>query len=192
MSENIIQSGLELWDVNEAIKQITHDGLLDTIEVMNQPSYFINQMVASTMSKVAAEIRIKGMFNIAIELGQINDPDTPCNWIALATRKGFNTDHLDHSKNLQESTPTSGTPKKIGESAIEKRRNMQIAAIIKQANKLEYPLLSIPYGGKRKIKDACLNDLNLFTDAGFDHAWKEARKKGLIEVDNVASYRKPL
>ena len=66
MSENIIQSALELWDVNEAIKQITHDGLLDTIGVMNQPSYFINQMGASNLNKVAAEIRIKGMFNIEL------------------------------------------------------------------------------------------------------------------------------
>ena len=192
MSENIIQSALELWDVNEAIKQITHDGLLDTIGVMNQPSYFINQMVASNLNKVAAEIRIKGMFNIAIELGQIKNPDTPCNWIAWAKRKGFDTDHLDHFKNIQESTTISDTPKKIGESDTERRRNKQIAAIITQANELDYPLAAIPYGGKRKIKDACLKDLSLFTDAGFDHAWKEAKKKGLIEVDNVASYRTPL
>ena len=97
MSENIIQSNLELWDVDEAIKQITHDGLLDTIEVMNQPNYFINQLVGSTLDKIAAETRIKGIFNIAIKLGQIKDPDTPANWITWAKRKGFATDHLKSS-----------------------------------------------------------------------------------------------
>ncbi|MBP6367219.1 MAG: hypothetical protein KBA82_04500 [Nitrosomonas sp.] len=189
MSENITQSNLELWDLDEAIKQITHNGLLDTIEVMKQPNYFINQLIGSTLDKHAAEFRIKGMFNIAIRLGQIKDPDTPSNWIEWAKRKGFDTDHLDHFKDTQESTPTGGTPEKIGETNTEKRRKKQIAAIIKQANELEYPLLSIPYGGKKKIKDACLKDLRLFTDASFDHAWKEAKKKGLIEVDNIDSYR---
>lgn len=102
MSENITQSDPELWDLDEAIKQITHDGLLDTIEVMKQPNYFINQSIGSTLDKHAAEFRIKGMFNIAIRLGQIKDPDTPSNWIEWATRKGFDTDHLDSFINKQE------------------------------------------------------------------------------------------
>ncbi len=197
MSEDITQGNLELWDLDEAIKQITHDGLLDTIEVMKQPNYFINQLIGSTLNKHAAETRIKGMFNIAIRLGQIKDPDTPSNWIEWAKRKGFDTDHLDHFKDIQGLVTTIGAPKKINagdrnqsETGATKRSDNQVDAIVKQAIAFGYPPLSIPYGGKKKIKDVCLKDLNLFTDDGFDHAWKKAKKKGLIEVDNVNSYRK--
>ncbi|SNX60693.1 hypothetical protein SAMN06296273_2163 [Nitrosomonas ureae] len=189
MSKNITKSNLELWDVIEAKKQITHDGLLDTAEVMNQPKYFINQLTGSTLDKIAAEARINGIFDIAIKLGQIKDPDTPSNWIAWAKRKGFDIDHLDQFNNFQESILTSDTLEKVGGTDIERRRNKQIAAIIEHANALEYPLMSIPYGGKKKIKDTCLKNFSLFTDSSFDHAWKEAKRKGLIEVENIDSYR---
>jgi hypothetical protein len=102
MSENITQSNLELWDVDEAIKQITHDGLLDTIAIMNQPDYDLRQLTQSTISTFSDELRIRGMFNRAIKLGQINNPDTPTNWIAWAKRNDYGIDHLDCFINKQE------------------------------------------------------------------------------------------
>ena len=79
-----------------------------------------------------------------------------------------------------------------GEPLQEKgRRDKQISSIIQQAEAFEYSPLSIPYGGKKKIKDECLKDSALFTDSSFDHAWKEARRQKMIEVDNIVSYRKP-
>lgn len=71
------------------------------------------------------------------------------------------------------------------------RRDMQVEAIVQQASAFQYPLKSIPYGGKAKIKTECLKNRNLFTDSGFDHAWDEAKKRKLIEVANVGAYRKP-
>lgn len=111
MSKNITQRNHELWDVEEAKKQITHDGLLDTAEVMNQPKYFINQLIGSTLDKIAAEARINGMFDIAIKLGQIKDPDTPDNWITWAKRKGFAIDHLQTSDIKQTIVPEFGSKK---------------------------------------------------------------------------------
>ncbi|MBY0483842.1 hypothetical protein [Nitrosomonas sp.] len=114
MSENITQSNLELWDVVEAIKQITHDGLLDTIEIMNQPNFFVDRYVRGGMLRAEAEIRISGMINIAIRTGQIKDLDTPANWIAWAKRNGFATDHLK-SSNQEEKTDSKSDNKKENE-----------------------------------------------------------------------------
>lgn len=111
MSENITQSNFELWNVDEAIKQITHDGLLDTIEIMNQPNFFISRHVRGVMMKVEAEIRINRMIDIAIKVGQIKDPDTPANWIVWAKRNGFATDHLKSSNQEQKTDSKSDNRK---------------------------------------------------------------------------------
>lgn len=131
------------------------------------------------------------------QAGQKNFIDTPERWMVWAKHRGCNTDHLDHFNGTQEHVPAIGTLKKINvddrshlKTDTRRRREKQVAAIVQQATAFEYPLLSIPYGGKNKIKDECLKDLSLFTDASFDHAWKKAKKEGLIEVDNVDSYRK--
>jgi len=102
MSVDITQSNLELWDVDEAIKQITHDGMLDTIAIMNQPDYDLRQLTKSAISTFSDELRIRGMFDRAIKLGQINNPDTPTNWIAWAKRNNYGTVHLDGFINKQE------------------------------------------------------------------------------------------
>ena len=46
------------------------------------------------------------MFDRAVTLGQINNPDTPSNWIAWAKGKGYGTDHLNSFINKQESNKT--------------------------------------------------------------------------------------
>jgi hypothetical protein len=76
-------------------------------------------------------------------------------------------------------------------SGIKGRRQKQIDAILQQAKDLKYSLLSIPKGGKVKIKKECLKDNALFTDSGFDHAWREASKKGLVRVADFEKYCKP-
>ena len=53
------------------------------------------------------------------------------------------------------------------------RRDKQINSICHIAKLLEYDLLNIAEGGKAAIKAKCLENTGLFTDAGFDHAWKE-------------------
>lgn len=77
-------------------------------------------------------------------------------------------------------------------SAVKKKgtRDMQIDEILKQAESLQYNPLSIPYGGKTKIRKRCLENLNLFTASGFEHAWREAKKRKLIEVADKEKYCK--
>lgn len=72
------------------------------------------------------------------------------------------------------------------------RRNNQVQEILKIAESLGYPPLKIPLGGKEKIRTECLKKLVLFTESSFDHAWKEAKKRKMIEVENSESYRKSI
>ncbi|MCV4285905.1 hypothetical protein [Pseudomonas capsici] len=58
---------------------------------------------------------------------------------------------------------------------------------------LGFNALAIPHGGKRTIKEKCLNQTAVrFTDSTFDSAWKEASKLGLVRVENRDAYaRRP-
>lgn len=69
---------------------------------------------------------------------------------------------------------------------IDKRVNV----IVETAKEFEFYLQSIPYGGKKKIKEKCLNDAMLFTESTFDKAWQEAVRQSLVKVKNAESYRK--
>ncbi|OQW66794.1 MAG: hypothetical protein BVN35_21150 [Proteobacteria bacterium ST_bin11] len=67
-------------------------------------------------------------------------------------------------------------------------REQQIQKIIAKANEFGYDLLSIPLGGKAKIKGACYP---VITESAFDRAWIEAGKRGLISIkDKIKFYTK--
>jgi len=68
--------------------------------------------------------------------------------------------------------------------------DQRVNAIVETANEFEFDLQSIPYGGKKKIKEKCLNDAMLFTEPTFDKAWQEAVRQSLVKVKNAESYRK--
>jgi len=55
-------------------------------------------------------------------------------------------------------------------------RKQQIVRIRDVARELGLDLPVPPYGGKKRIKDRCLEDRTLFTPDGFEHAWKEMKK----------------
>lgn len=70
------------------------------------------------------------------------------------------------------------------------KTDRRIEAIIKKATLLGYPLLCIPYGGKAELERQCVSDDNrLFTPDTFKAAWKEAKCRKLIQVENVEQYR---
>ena len=71
------------------------------------------------------------------------------------------------------SDSTSDVPSKM------ERRVRSIQQVISQ---LDLNKLEIPTGGKQRIKEACLNDHQLFTGSTFDTAWKEARRRGLVKM----------
>lgn len=58
-------------------------------------------------------------------------------------------------------------------------REQQIEAIIAKAIEFEYELLSIPRGGKAKIKEACYPAI---TESAFNRAWIIAGDRGLIRI----------
>jgi len=70
------------------------------------------------------------------------------------------------------------------------QRAKRVSVIVETAKAFEYDLQSIPYGGKKKIKDKCLDNARLFTDSTFEKAWQEAKRRKLIEVVNVETYRR--
>lgn len=56
-------------------------------------------------------------------------------------------------------------------------RELQRRHILQTALRLSFDPHAIPTGGKKTIKDICLAERkDLFTEAGFDHAWKDAIK----------------
>jgi len=135
MTENIPINKPQLWDDSTAIQKITNDGLLDTIEVMNEPNGVIRATISHTAtSKFTAIARIRGLVDIAIELGEIKNPGIPANWIAWAERKGYNTDHLECFKDIQKHEPVTNTHKKINKdngNNIEKREH-ELRSLIKK------------------------------------------------------------
>lgn len=68
------------------------------------------------------------------------------------------------------------------------RREQQHEIILAVIAALEYESLQIPDGGKAKIKKSCLTRTKLFTDAGFEHAWKDGIKAGLFRSANHEKY----
>lgn len=69
------------------------------------------------------------------------------------------------------------------------RRDRQIKEICKAAIDFGYfDLKNIAEGGKTAIKSKCLTDKNLFTNSGFDHAWKEANRRGVIAMQDKEKY----
>jgi hypothetical protein len=69
------------------------------------------------------------------------------------------------------------------------RRDAQIEGICATAPKLGYSdLQNIPEGGKQAIKGECLKNRALFTDSSFDHAWREANRRGKIRMQDKEKY----
>lgn len=71
------------------------------------------------------------------------------------------------------------------------RRAQQIGEILKAIQGLGWNTLQIPYGGKKRLEDlCCASSPGMFSTDGFNHAWKEALKKGLVRTANHGTYAK--
>lgn len=69
------------------------------------------------------------------------------------------------------------------------RRERQIDAILTAAAALQMNPMSVPDNGKAKIKEICLRRGELFTESGFDHAWKAACKAGKVRMQNDEKFK---
>lgn len=77
------------------------------------------------------------------------------------------------------------------DEAAKGHREQQIDEIVRIAKSMGYDLKAIPDGGKKAIKNECLEKGWLFTPDGFDHAWKIAKKSpyGCIQMENHEKYK---
>lgn len=71
---------------------------------------------------------------------------------------------------------------------ISGKRGRQIEAILTAAAALDIDAMKIPDGGKARIKEICLKRTDIFTDSGFDHAWKGAKKAGKVRMLNEEKF----
>lgn len=76
----------------------------------------------------------------------------------------------------------------VTESLSLGRRDVQLELILAVIKALNYNPLEIPNGGKSKIKKICLERNRIFTDAGFNHAWKKGLMDGLFRLENHGKY----
>ena len=62
------------------------------------------------------------------------------------------------------------------------KRGQQHEVILAVIEALAYEPMAIPTGGKKKIKEICLNRVRVFTQDGFEHAWKDGTKASLFSL----------
>jgi len=98
--------------------------------------------------------------------------------------EGVEAELLNHSQFIQEKKD------KVNDKRSFSINDRRIAYIMKVIKSEDFDAFNIPYGGKKKIKNICLNEQQLFTDSTFDKAWKVAKKTGLIELENEEDYKK--
>lgn len=70
------------------------------------------------------------------------------------------------------------------------RRDQQHKTISETIVELNFKPLEIPERGKAQIKKICLSKLSLFTDAGFDHAWKAGLNKNLFKMKDAEKHKR--
>jgi hypothetical protein len=70
------------------------------------------------------------------------------------------------------------------------RRAQQIDGILSTIQALGWNPLQIPYGGKKRLEGLCCENRDLFTVAGFGHAWTAALDQGLVRTSGHDTYAK--
>lgn len=89
-------------------------------------------------------------------------------------------------------TPTSQCNEHTTSKPIN-RMKKRVAAIVETAKQLGYDPMLVPIGGKSMIRRECLKrfkgEPHRFTSDTFKKSWQGARDAGMIDVENVDTYR---
>ena len=99
---------------------------------------------------------------------------------------------LDTGEKIGKLEPSNDSPHPtIKSNSLPRRRIIQRAEEIGLAAKETYDdPLAIPYGGKSNLRNMlCAQNPSLFTIDTFNKAWIEAKRLGLIEIENVEQYK---
>ena len=114
-------------------------------------------------------------------------------WLDCAIEVGLYTEKQDATEQAQAVTEKSLVDTESSEILPVKgglgRRDDQINSILAEITALKFDPQKIPDGGKSIIKLACLKQAQLFTDSGFDRAWKAGRKEKLFKLLNHHKYK---
>ncbi len=86
-------------------------------------------------------------------------------------------------------TDWQATPSPAKDGRQTGKQEEQIQTIEATARTLKYDPLDIPDGGRAAIKAHCLeHHFGLFTESGFDHAWKAANRQDRIRIHMKERY----
>ncbi len=176
---------LQRWSIREARDRITHNGMLDLISIMNDRNWVVESTFSHTaMSRFNSLYRFEGLAKISVELGEIEDPDTPLRWIEWANGKGYKTDHLD-----------SFIPEQLKPQEKPIKRQIQqedeILRVISEILELDPLRLPKSEQGRRGVKADVLEEINKQPDskkllnphpksAVFRKAWERLLEGGRI------------
>ncbi|MGZ8915525.1 MAG: hypothetical protein ACXW1Z_20760 [Methylobacter sp.] len=149
----------------------------------------------NTMTKLPEPLIFAGMEHITNELMQIYDELSPCWCMTAGAFSGLCSEWGLTMVSTEDAR--SGIERRVLDEPVEteqrkddRRRDVQVKIICETARALKYDLRNIPFGGKSVLKAECYKkDPLLFSDAAFDHAWKEANKREVIRVHKKESYR---
>ncbi len=70
------------------------------------------------------------------------------------------------------------------------RRAQQIDGILRAIQSRGWNPQQIPLGGKKELEGLCCMDSQLFTPAGFGHAWTECLARKVVRTANHGTYAK--
>ncbi len=111
-------------------------------------------------------------------------------FVDWALSKDFEIDWLDHAIEWGLYTPKQESEEAVPPESVDKLgpRKQQLEIILAVIAALEFEPLQIPNGGKAKIKVICLTRPDVFTDSGFDHAWRVGLSAKLFKLGNHEKY----
>ena len=182
------------WNIDFAAKLILlgyTENVEEQIDFFSRQKNRIDNDRADIMKTIIN--RFDKLAQSAINIGVLQKPDTPANWLAWAQSKGYKINHLISENQVvsvavdHEGTDTKDN-KKLNKSKNSKLQRQQ-KAILDTINAKGFDPMAIPDGEKGTIKLIFeLDDSVLFKyETAFDRAWKLGIGK-LWQMENHNSY----
>lgn len=157
--------------------------MLDTWDTINR------RLAASGESpKKNQQIKSENILTIAACLSC----PIPCKlvkWLQLPI-EGVNWPKNSEAPEKNNMVPTDSLPEETQSHPSKSKTKLRAKEIGNVAKEQFNNPLSIPYGGKAKLRQLlCHEQPKLFTNSTFDKAWSKAKELGLVEVENVEQYK---
>ena len=157
--------------------------MLDTWDTINR-----HLAASGTSPKKNQQIKSEDILTITARLSY----PIPCKlvkWLQLPI-EGVNWPKNSEAPEKNNMVPTDSLPEEAQSHHSKSNLKLRAKEVGVAAKKQFNNSLSIPYGGKAKLRKLlCHEQPRLFTTSTFDKAWIKAKELGLVEVDNVEQYK---